>query len=154
MPFCTQCGTQVDANASFCHECGAAQSPFARRADCSFPAAIPGRTASILCYIPVFGVLPAILFLASHKYRSNARVRFDAFQSVYLFLAWLVLHSIGPTLFFAGFPDQGLSHASIGILKFCIVGCWIFLLVKAAHVQQVRLPVIGDLAARSAHEQL
>jgi uncharacterized membrane protein len=101
-----------------------------------------------------FGFIPAILVLASQRFRQNMRVRFDAFQSVYLFLGWLVLHSIGPTLLFAGVPDAGLGHASIEILKLAVVACWIFLLVRAAHEQQVHLPVIGDLAARSTREQL
>jgi uncharacterized membrane protein len=154
MPFCTQCGTPVDPQASFCHQCGAAQRPIAFGSVPHFPDSVPDRTASILCYIPVFGIIPAIIFLASQKFRSNTRVRFDAFQSVYLFLAWLVLHSVAPALFFAGFPDHGVSHGLVDILKLCVVASWIYLLVKAAQQQQVRLPVIGDLAARSAHEQL
>jgi uncharacterized membrane protein len=39
-------------------------------------------------------------------------------------------------------------------LKLVLFLVWIYLLVKAAQEQQVRLPVIGDLAARSAAEQL
>ena len=41
----------------------------------------------MLCYIPLFGVIPAIVFLASQKFRGNVKVRFDAFQSLYLFVA-------------------------------------------------------------------
>ena len=79
LPFCTNCGTGVDPYASFCHNCGAPQPhPAAQFTD--FLDGLSDRTASILCYIPVFGVIPAIVFLASQKYRANQRVRFNAFQ--------------------------------------------------------------------------
>ena len=152
MPFCTNCGTSVDPNASFCHNCGTAQPrppQFTSLLD-----GLSDRTASILCYIPVFGVIVAIIFLASQKYRTNPRVRFDAFQALYLFVAWLIISSALPTLLFSGFPGWGAEAAVLGLIKFAVFVCWIYLLVKAAQEQQVRLPVIGDLAARSTHEQL
>jgi uncharacterized membrane protein len=114
---------------------------------------ISNRTASILCYIPVFGVIPAIVFLASQKFRRNIWVRFDAFQALYLFVAWLVLSSALPTLI-SGFPTWWLEHVLFGLIKLAVILCWIYLLVKAAQNQQVRLPILGDLAARSAFEQL
>jgi uncharacterized membrane protein len=114
---------------------------------------ISDRTACILCYIPVFGVIPAIVFLASQKFRTNTRVRFNAFQAVYLFVAWLVVSSAIPVLLFA-VPGWGVEHVFIAALKLVLFVCWIYLLVKAAQEQQVRLPILGDLAARSTTEQL
>lgn len=155
MPFCTNCGTRVDDTASFCWNCGTRQprasSPSAEFTDLFD--SISNRTASILCYIPVFGVIPAIVFLASQKFRRNVWVRFDAFQALYLFVTWLVLSSALPTLF-SGLPGFGAEHVLFGLIKLAILICWIYLLVKAAQNQQVRLPVLGDLAARSAFEQL
>lgn len=153
MPFCTNCGTSVDPHASYCHHCGAPQP----RSSAHFHDLLEGlsdRTASILCYIPLFGVIPAIIFLVAEKYRRNARVRFNAFQALYLFIAWLIVSSAIPTLFWTGFPGWGLERALLDLVKLAIIICWIYLLVKAAHEQQVRLPVIGDLAARSTNEQL
>lgn len=152
MPFCTNCGARVNDNVSFCGNCGTAQPrPTAQFTD--FLDNISNRTASILCYIPVFGVIPAIIFLAAQKFRRNIWVRFDAFQALYLFVAWLILSSALPTLI-SGFPGWGLEHLLFGLIKLAVVLCWIFLLVKAAQSQQVRLPILGDLAARSALEQL
>ncbi|MBV9765644.1 MAG: zinc-ribbon domain-containing protein [Acidobacteriaceae bacterium] len=153
MPFCTNCGTNVDPGASFCFHCGAAQPrPGAQFAD--FLDGLSDRTAAILCYIPVFGVIPAIVFLASRKYRGNSRIRFDAFQALYLFVAWLIIASAAPTILYSGFPGWGVEHIIVGGLKITIFICWIYLLIKAANEEQVRLPVIGDLAARSTTEQL
>ncbi len=108
----------------------------------------------MLCYIPIFGVIPAIIFLASHKYRKNPRVRFDAFQSVYLFVAFLIVSSVLPAFFLLSFGHFGIRALLVGLLKAVLFITWIYLLVKAAQEQQVHLPIVGDLAARSAAEQL
>jgi uncharacterized membrane protein len=176
VPFCVNCGTKVDEKAAYCSHCGTPQSgrgtagkpggggaPFGANQGAGtsrpFQAAAPApdfldgisdRTAAILCYIPVFGVIPAIIFLASKRFRSNMRVRFNGFQSLYLFVAWLIVSSAAPVLFMDVFGQ----HALVGLLKFLVFGCWIYLLVKSANQEQVRLPFIGDLAARSATEQL
>ena len=172
MPFCTNCGASVGGQASYCSHCGTPQpgrgaqfgssNPWTGRSKpyagpiqtTDFLDGITGRTAAILCYIPVFGVIPAIVFLASKKFRSNMRVRFDGFQSLYLFVAWLIVSSAAPMLLFGGVPGFGIERSLVTLLKFAIFICWIYLLVKAAHEEQVRLPVIGDLAARSTTEQL
>lgn len=152
VPYCTQCGTAVDAAAAYCYHCGAPQQrppeyidPIGRISD---------RTASILCYVPVFGVIPSIIFLASQKYRHNAKVRFNAFQSLYLFVAFLVVSIVLPPFFWFSFGHMGLHGVFLPALKAVVFVCWVYLLVKAAQEQQVHLPVIGDLAARSAAEQL
>ena len=152
MPFCTNCGTRVDAKALFCANCGTRQ-PHTMASATDFLDTISNRTASILCYIPVFGVIPAIIFLASQKFRRNIWVRFDAFQALYLFVSWLILSSALPTLI-SGLPGWGLEHVLFVLIKLAVLFCWIYLLVKAAQNQQIRLPVLGDLAARSAFEQL
>lgn len=152
MPFCTSCGTNVDSGASFCYHCGAPQ-PHPAAHFTHFLDNISNRTACLLCYIPVFGVIPAIVFLASQKFRTNSRVRFDAFQSLYLFVTWLIISSAIPTLLFTG-HGWGVESALLALMKFAVFICWIYLLVKAAQEQQVRLPILGDLAARSATEQL
>ena len=153
MPYCTNCGISVDPHAAFCHNCGTAQ-PSHGPQFTDLLEGLSDRTAAMLCYIPVFGVIPAVVFLASQKYRRNIRVRFNAFQSLYLFVAWLIFSSATPALLFGGFPGSGLEHAVLGLIKLAIFLCWIYLLIKAANRQDVRLPIIGDLAARSTTEQL
>jgi uncharacterized membrane protein len=144
MPFCTNCGNRVGPSAAFCANCGTAQPRTGPPPAQDFLHGISDRTASILCYIPVFGIIPSIVFLASQKFRHNQRVRFDGFQSVYLFVAWLIVSS-------AGMP----FHHSLGsLLESALTLVWIFLLIKASQSEQVHLPILGDLAARSASEQL
>jgi len=157
VPFCTNCGTNTGEGASYCSHCGAKQPGAQSGWNSPGPDLLAGmsnRTAAILCYIPVFGVIPAIIFLASHKYRLNARVRFDAFQALYLFVAWLVVSTAAPILLLTSLPGSGGELHVVGLFKAAAFICWIYLLIKAAQEQQVRLPIIGDLAARSATEQL
>jgi len=152
LPFCTNCGSSVDTTASYCVRCGQAQ-PRATVQATDFLDGISDRTASILCYIPIFGVIPAIIFLASQRFRSNVQVRFNAFQSLYLFVTWLIVSSALPVLMI-GMPGWGLEHALLPVFKALLFCCWIYLLIRACQVIQVRLPILGDLAARSTMEQL
>ena len=149
MPFCTNCGAKAEPAASYCANCGKAQPKAAAPPATDLLDNLSDRTACMLCYIPVLGVIPAIVFLTSHKFRTNVRVRFNAFQSVYLFVTWLIVSSALPALMW-----WGVEHALIGALKLVLFVCWAYLLIKAANQEQVRLPIIGDLAARSTTEQL
>jgi uncharacterized membrane protein len=68
-------------------------------------------------------------------------------------VAWLILSSAIPVLI-VGMPGWGVEHAFIDLLKIALFVCWIYLLIKATQREQVRLPIVGDLAARSTMEQL
>jgi len=107
------------------------------------------RTASILCYIPVVGWIAAIILLASDRFRQNLQVRFHAFQGLYLFVAWLMVHQVLRPLFH-NLPDAVFPVDRI--LEAVIMFTWIFMLVKASHEQEYTLPIIGDLARKSAAE--
>ncbi len=152
MPYCTNCGVAVTPQAVFCSNCGTRQ---AQRLEYADPlAGLSNRTASVLCYIPVFGVIPSIVFLAIQRYRTNIKVRFNAFQSVYLFVVFLLISSVLRPFFWISFNDSWLGHGFVDLLKSAVVFTWIYLLIAAAQERSVHLPLIGDLAARSAAEQL
>ena len=150
MPYCHKCGLQVGASDAFCVRCGTAQAvPGA-------PAGIPDvlstmspRTASLLCYIPVIGWLAAIVILASAQFRQNARVRFDAFQGLYLFVAWLVVQWVINPLF--SFP--GGARFIPSLMSLALFGASILMIVKTAQEEQFKLPILGDLAEKSVTEQ-
>jgi uncharacterized membrane protein len=104
----------------------------------------------MLCYVPVIGWIAAIILLASDRFRQNFQVRFHAFQGLYLFVAWLMVHQVLRPLFRnipgAGFPLDGALEAVI------MVTC-VFMLIKASQEQEYPLPIIGDLARKSAAER-
>lgn len=153
MPFCTQCGTQVQAVDAYCPACGTRQGdPGAgdagRKATGALDSISP-RLASILCYVPWFGWVAAIVVLASERFHHNRDVRFHAFQGLYLFVAWLFVDWVFEP--FASYTKGGrfFAHA----LQLSVVGTWILMLVKTSQDQLFRLPFLGDLADRSVSEQ-
>jgi uncharacterized membrane protein len=145
MPFCSQCGHEVRASDAFCAKCGSRQPVNVVQSDVL--AGISPRTASILCYLPTLGWIAAVIILATQRFRSDRAVRFHAFQGLYLFAAWLFVQwALKPM--FRESEGFRLDH----ILEGIIMGLWIFMMVKAAHAEAYALPVIGELAQKSAAE--
>lgn len=149
MPFCSQCGKPVGEVDVFCAGCGARQPVAARTMADPFSGMTP-RTASILCYIPVVGWIACIVVLASERYRNDRTTRFHAFQGLYLFVAWLIVHEVLRPIF------HHLSGPIIRVdtlLEAVILFMWVFMIVKASQAMPYSLPVIGELAERSAAER-
>jgi uncharacterized membrane protein len=113
------------------------------------------RTASTLCYIPWFGWLASIIVLASDRYQRDHEVRFNAFQGLYLFVAWLLVDWIvSPALRLTGAGIwRPMPHVGGGLLHLLILAGCVFMLVKAHRGEHYRLPIVGDLAERSVAEQ-
>jgi len=112
---------------------------------------ISPRTASLLCYIPILGWIVAIVVLASARFREDTRVRFHAFQGLYLFVAWLIVDWVlGPMFGFAFSPLHRLFPA---LFKAVIFGAWVFMIVKTSQDETYKLPILGDLAEKSVSEQ-
>jgi uncharacterized membrane protein len=143
MPFCSQCGKEVDAADVFCARCGARQPVAPRRPADPFSSITP-RTASILCYIPGLGWIGSIIVLASSRFRTNRVVRFHAFQGLYLFVAWLIEDWVLKPIFM--FPHVHVN----GIIQALLLGVSIFMIIKASHEEAYALPIIGELAEKSA----
>ncbi|MGQ9917673.1 MAG: zinc-ribbon domain-containing protein [Bryobacteraceae bacterium] len=159
MPFCTRCGRQVDEQAMFCPACGAPQregaapppGSGARRQDRAddFLSRMPPRRAALLCYVPLVGWIMSIVVLATERFRNERTVRFHAFQGLYLFVVWLFadwvfgpLTGYSPAMKFAG-----------GTLKLAVLGLWVYMMLRVHAGEDIRLPVLGDLAERSVSEQ-
>ncbi|MCX6621007.1 MAG: zinc-ribbon domain-containing protein [Acidobacteria bacterium] len=149
MPFCPQCGIEVRAADQFCAKCGTRQ-PLAEGAPDYLRGTSP-RTAALLCYVPVIGWVASIVVLASARFRDDRKVRFHAFQGLYLFVAWLLIDWVAKP-FFAMIPS-GPMHFPLGLLHAVIVIAWVFMLVKVSHDETYRLPIVGELAERSVSEQ-
>ncbi len=148
MPFCSNCGKQAHDRDIYCANCGAPQP--VRPAQVIDPmAGITPRTASVLCYIPVIGWIAAVIVLAAQRFRQNRVVRFHAFQGLYLFAAWIFVDWVVHP-FFRALPDHVVRVDLM--LQALILGLWIFMIVKASREEAYVLPIIGELAQRSAAE--
>ncbi len=119
---------------------------------------LSNKNASLLCYIPWLGWIAAIIVLASARYKrdtADAReVRFNAFQGLYLFVAWLIVDwVVSPALRF-GMVGMGDAFRPMeGLLRVAILAAWIVMLVKVSHSEHYRLPIVGEMAERSVEEQ-
>src|SRR6267378_485971 len=155
MPFCNQCGKPVMPADVYCGGCGGRQPSAAPPGPAKdYMSGISPRTASLLCYIPILGWLAAIVVLASTRFRANRRVRFHAFQGLYLFVTWLIVDwVIGPLFSFPSFWGPPFHRIFPALLKIAIFGAWIFMMIKTAHDEQYKLPILGDLAEKSVSEQ-
>jgi len=147
MPYCSQCGNQVDLADVFCAKCGARQPVASPRPADPFSSISP-RTTSILCYVPGLGWIASIVVLASERYRTNRVVRFHAFQGLYLFVAWLIEDWVLKPIFFA------VPHAHLnGVIQLVLLGVSIFMMIKTSQEEMYSLPVIGELAEKSLSEK-
>ncbi len=107
---------------------------------------ISPRTASILCYVPGLGWVASIIVLAAERFRSDRATRFHAFQGLYLFVAWLISDWVLKPMFSAMHLHLG------GLIQAVLLGCCIFMMIKASHNETYELPFFGELANRSIAE--
>jgi uncharacterized membrane protein len=150
MPFCSQCGNQVNAADQFCGRCGAPQ-PVAATVPppvADTRAGLSPRTATVLCYIPGIGWIAAIIVLASDRFRRDRGVRFHAFQGLYLFVAWLMNSWVVRWLSALLAHDYHLYS----VVELVLVVMSVFMMIKAGHGETFPLPLFGELAARSVAE--
>jgi uncharacterized membrane protein len=105
--------------------------------------------AEELCY--VVGFVIGIIFLVMAPYNQNKTIRFHAFQSIFLSVAWFVvwfaLNILLGLMHMAGVFGAFFLAPLIGLGFFVL---WIYMIVMAYQGKQVLLPVIGPLAKQQA----
>jgi len=103
------------------------------------------NAASALCYL----LIPAIVFLVIAPYNQNKTVRFNAFQSIFLFVAMVACSiALGIVLgilhmWFIGFGIHSLYSLACFVL-------WVYLLITTFQGKTTVLPLIGPLAQQQA----
>jgi uncharacterized membrane protein len=152
MPFCIQCGGQVNDADQFCAACGAAQKGAAPQPKTDDPfSRVKPRTVATLCYLPVAGCLACLYGLAAQRFRTDRSTRFHAFQGLYLFVGWLILDWwLGPMI---GFRGMWGFRSIAGIMRIILLGIGVYMMIKTSQNEDVRLPIVGQLAERSLAEQ-
>jgi uncharacterized membrane protein len=104
--------------------------------------AISDNVASALCYL-LLGVTGTLLLFLD-PYRHNRRVRFHAFQAIFVNLAiilvWLAISLLGKNL--------ALLLSPVFLLGALVL--WLILIWTAWQNERIVLPVIGHMAERQA----
>jgi uncharacterized membrane protein len=110
------------------------------------------NVAAALCYL--VGVLTGVLFLVLEPYNRNKVIRFHAFQSIFAWIAAIVVGMVLSTVSYAfvAVPFIGWiiyillwTAFSLGVLAL-----WVVLMYKAYNKERLVLPVIGEWAAKQA----
>jgi uncharacterized membrane protein len=147
---CVNCGAELGEGVGLCAKCGA-RAGEAGGAGTAPPASssLPSNVASGLCYLA--GFITGIFFLVAEPYKRDHAVRFHAFQSIFLSVAWFAVYfalglllSVVPGILWR---VSWMLHSAVSFGFFCL---WLFLMFKAYNNEQFKLPVIGDLAAKQA----
>ena len=156
MPFCAKCGTSVNDGAGFCNNCGApaggATSPPAYTGPQSAP--LSSNIAGALAYLG--GFITGIIFLAVAPYNKDSFVRFHAFQSIFLSVAYIVFSIVWGMIFGIFFAVVGLGFLgsllalTATLVRAAFLLLWLFMMFKAYNNERFSLPVIGPLAASKA----
>ncbi len=110
------------------------------------------NVGAMLCYLPICGIslIYSIIVLVTDK--SNKFVRFHAFQSLLLTVAYIIaivaVAIVGGGLVAA--TNSGILGLLVSLLYFVVIigflGLMIFGCIKAYQNNSFKLPVIGDMA--------
>lgn len=153
MAFCANCGSQAEG--AFCPKCGtainvaggagAAAPSGAAPVSAATPAGLTDNVASALCY--VMGLITGILFLVLAPYNQNRKIRFHAFQSIFLHVAAIVLWVV---VLILSAVTGGMLLIISPLLWLGFFVLWIVMIIKAYQDQKLVLPIIGPLAEKQA----
>jgi uncharacterized membrane protein len=105
-----------------------------------------------LCYL--LGFITGILFLVLAPYNQNRTIRFHAFQSIFLNIAWFAVYIVASIISYAltAIPFLGtfiyiVLHLALGLGLFIL---WLYMMFKTYNGEKIVLPVIGPLADKQA----
>ena len=97
------------------------------------------NSAGALAYVTV---IPAIVFLVAEPYNKNSYIKFHAWQSIFLSIAWFAISVI------AIIPILGWLIFALGSIALMIA--WVICLINALQGKRFKLPYIGNLAEKQA----
>jgi uncharacterized membrane protein len=130
---CPHCGGDLAEDAALCPDCKWPRTPLS-------PA---DRAAAAAAYLPL---IPAVALLFLPAFRTNRFVRFHAWQSISLWVAFFILTIAA--LFFSNVA-AAMVFLLFGILvSLAMLFLWIVLSLKAWQGERFELPLFGELAAR------
>jgi uncharacterized membrane protein len=157
MAFCPNCGNQVQGR--FCGKCGTAVAeaagagaggsvappPPVSSAAGVAPAGLTDNVASALCY--ALGLVTGILFLVLAPYNQNRKIRFHAFQSIFMHAAVIV---VWIAMLLVSAISGGMLLFVMPLIWLGFFVLWLVLIIKAYQDQKLVLPIIGPLAEKQA----
>jgi len=103
------------------------------------------NVAGALCYALL--LVTGILFLVLAPYNQNRKIRFHAFQSIFLHAAAIVLWIV---MLFLSAVSGGMLLLVMPLIWLAFVVLWLVMIIKTYQDQKLVLPLIGPLAEKQA----
>lgn len=132
----------------YCSRCGAP----AGAGGSPPPPAATGISANVgagLAYL--IGLVTGIIFLLLPGYNRDPLVRFHAWQSIFLHVAFiLTMMLLGVLRMILPWSLHGIANMLSVLLSLAFLAGWILAIVKAFQGQIYELPVVGEFARRRA----
>jgi uncharacterized membrane protein len=105
------------------------------------------NAASGLAYVTI---IPAIIFLIVEPFNRNPVVRFHAWQSIFMAIAWIVTDVA--LVILGRFPFIGwMTWFLMPLVGLAFLILWIIVLINAFNGKRFKLPIVGDLAEKQAN---
>ena len=140
----------------FCAICGSAAASGPPPPPPPPPSAGPDLPENLACALTyALGPLTGVLFLVLEPYNHNRRVKFHAYQSLFVsgavFVLWFALLILSGMLAFL--PIIGLLVGSLLLALFGLgwLVLWVVLMLKAYQGELWKLPFLGDLAEKRSY---
>jgi len=105
------------------------------------------NAAAGIAYITI---IPAIVFLIIDPFKRSSFVRFHAWQSIFFFVAWAVINILVGLVQHIVPSAVFLTLTALQLVGLAIFIVWLIVFIGAFGGKQIKLPVIGDLAASQA----
>jgi uncharacterized membrane protein len=154
MVYCSQCGTQFEGR--FCPSCGAPAGAAAGAGATAaglgtpppssqepFAPGLASNWASVLCYVVL--IVGPVIFLFLAPYNRDRKIRFDAWQALFLQIAYCGAFLVIGIITGFSYRANLLLDRILELAYFALV---VFMAVKAFQNQKVVLPVVGPFAEK------
>jgi uncharacterized membrane protein len=112
------------------------------------PSGLSDNAAGGIAYITM---IPAIVLLIIEPFKRSSTVRFQAWQSIFFFVAWAVVdiligvvqHLVPSAVF--------MTLTVLQLVGLAIFVVWLIVFISAFAGKRIKLPIIGDLAEAQAN---
>jgi uncharacterized membrane protein len=112
------------------------------------PSGLSDNAAGGIAYLTI---IPAIVFLILEPFKRSSFVRFQAWQSIFFFIAWAVVdiligvvqHLVPSAVF--------MTLTVLQLVGLAIFVVWLVVFISAFGGRIIKLPIIGNLAEAQAN---
>jgi uncharacterized membrane protein len=101
-----------------------------------------GLSENTACGLAYITIIPAIIFLVAAPYNTNPKIKFHAWQSIFLGIGWFACSVIMIV------PILGWIVGILGFLAIFVF--WLLAVIKAFNGGRFNVPFISGLAAKQA----